>query len=543
MKIENIKETSYLTNTETPALNSDIKSMRMFDAEFNENDGIQVEKQEQGKDNSPKTYTKKTQDEAGNDVVLTYRSKDDALITRQIIYSYGDTRTEYIKPRTNIVERAEEKNENGVVILEEEYYSQAPFGKKEAREFDSGSEELASVSLYKNGEDEPYFKTSYDNGYKTEMTLLDGEPEETKVYRPDGSIKQHIKPIAESNGETKYQSTIYRADGTVFSKGSYMEPYAIISTDEYSYDFDGETVLARKYIGDDSLIYAESYNSDGSVRVREIYGTTGSRLKERIVYDKNGEIFLQTKYGSEGEITEYYKNPDSVANKPFEEKLLNGQIDTSFKQGKAGTCYVASAVKSLLLTEKGKEILKDCIKYDDTNDTSTINFKGVDKEYTFTKEEIAQAMGRLGTGDPDFTAFLLGYEQYRTEELGRPVDGGTALEVVQVLTGGECDSNIMFGTPMFSLSNEILDELQTKMTNSDMLINVGTPPRDVDTEFSENDNKMGLANSHAYCVKQITSDSVYLIEPTTDKEINVSRELFLQKFISYFAKDLNSKQD
>ena len=540
MKIKKINKSLYLTNTETPALKSDIKSKRMFGAEFNENEGIQVEKQEQEQDNTPKTYTKKTQDEAGNDVVLTYRSKDDALISREIKYSYGDTRTEYIKPGTNIVERADEKNENGDVILEEEYYSQTPFGKKESREFDSSSREPVSVSFYKNGEDEAYFKTSYDNGYKTEMTLLDGEPEETKVYRPDGSVKQHIKPITEPNGETKYESTIYRADGTIFSKGSYMEPYAIISTDEYSYDFDGKTVLARKYIGEDSLIYAESYNNDGSVRVREIYGTTGSRLKERVIYDKNGEIFLHTKYGTEGEITEYYKNSNSVANKPFEEKLLNGQIDTSFKQGKAATCYVASAVKSLLLTEKGKEILKNCIKYDDTNNTSTISFKGVDKEYTFTKEEIAQAMGRLGTGDPDFTAFLLGYEQYRTEELGRTVDGGTAIEVTQVLTGQECDSNIMFGSPMFAITDEILDALQTKMETGDMLINAGTPPRDVDTEFSENDNKMGLANSHAYCIKQITSDSVYLIEPTTDKEIKISRELFLEKFASYFAVDLGS---
>ena len=131
MKIKKINESLYLTNTETPALKSDIKSKRMFGAEFNENEGIQVEKQEQEQDNTPKTYTKKTQDEAGNDVVLTYRSKDDALISREIKYSYGDTRTEYIKPGTNIVERADEKNENGDVILEEEYYSQTPFGKKE----------------------------------------------------------------------------------------------------------------------------------------------------------------------------------------------------------------------------------------------------------------------------------------------------------------------------------------------------------------------------------------------------------------------------
>ena len=59
MKIENIKETLYLTNTETPASNSDIKSKRMFGAEFNEDDGIQVEKQEPQTAGTSKTYTKK----------------------------------------------------------------------------------------------------------------------------------------------------------------------------------------------------------------------------------------------------------------------------------------------------------------------------------------------------------------------------------------------------------------------------------------------------------------------------------------------------
>ena len=144
-------------------------------------------------------------------------------------------------------------------------------------------------------------------------------------------------------------------------------------------------------------------------------------------------------------------------------------------------------------------------------------------------------MGRLGTGDPDFTAFLLGYEQYRTEELHQTVDGGSAIEVMKVLTGKECDSNIMFGSLAYSLTDELLDSIQQKMATKDMMVTVGTLPRDVNTEFSEEDNQMGLANSHAYCVKQITGDSVILIEPNTDKEITLSREMFLEKFLSCFT--------
>ena len=537
MKVEKINESLYLTNVDSSAQASDVKKEAMFAAEFNSDDGIQLEKHSETQDNTPKTYTKKSKDADGNDVILTYRSKDDSLISREIKYSYGDTRTEFIKAGTSIVEKAEEKNSDGAVILQEIYYTESPFGKKEAEELDPETGELISMAFYENGEELPYFKTDYDDGYKIETTYLYGEPEETIVYRADGSVERHTKSISTNEGK-RYENTKYRKDGTVFSHGIFADPYEVMSVEETSYAFDGKTVKAKKYTGKDSRTYFDNYNDDGSVRVREISDSGIGRMKERIVYDENGEIFISTKYGANGEITEYYKNPESVANKPFQEKLLNGKLDTSFKQGQAGTCYIASVVRSLVSTEKGREVLSKTIKYDDSTDTATITFKGANKEYSFTKEEIAKAMGRLGTGDPDFTAFLLGYEQYRTEELHQPIDSGSAVEVVQVLTGKECDSNIMFGMSAYDLSDDILNKLQKQMETKQMMVTAGTPPRDLYTEFSEKDNEMGLANSHAYCIKQITGDSVYLIEPTTDKEIVLSREMFLDKFISFFAVDL-----
>ena len=540
MKVEKINESLYLTNMEKSAPNTEVKK-QMFSADFNPDDGIQVEKQTQKDDKTPKTYTKKSKDECGNDMVLTYRNSDNALLSREIKYSYGYERTEYIKPGTNIIQKALEKNSDGVVILEENYYEESPFGKKEAIETDPQSGEISSMYFYENGEEQPYFKVIYDRGCKIEETLKDGEPEETTVYRDDGSIEQHIEPFTNTSGQKQYHQTLYREDGTVFSQGIYVEPYAVLSIEETNYACDGETVIAKKYIKD-SLTYHDNYNDDGSVRVREIYDSAGSRMRERIVYDANGEEYIHTKYGSNGEITEYTKNENSVANQPFQEKLLNGKIDTSFKQGQAGTCYIASTVRSMLSTPEGREILSNTIKYNPDNNTSTITFKGVNKEYTFTKEEIEKAMGRLGTGDPDFTAFLLGYEQYRTEELHRTVDGGLGTEVMQVLTGQEGDTNIMFNLLKQEINNDVLDQLQKAMETKSLVLTAGTPPRELHTEFSEKDNKMGLANSHAYCVKQITPDSVYLIEPTTDKEIKISRELFIEKFDSYFVVELTQEQ-
>ena len=538
MEVKKINESLYLTNSKAPAQDTQTKKP-MFSTDFNPDDGIQVEKQETQQD-TPKTYTKNTKDSYGNDVVLTYRSKDDALISREIKYDYGYTRTEYIKAGTNIIEKAEEKNTEGVIISRDFYYNESPFGKKQTEEINPDNGKTETILYYKNAEESPYAKTIYEDGFTTKMELLDGEPEVTTVYRKDGSIEQHIEPVVAQYGEKRYENTMYREDGTMYSQGIYADPYGIIPLEETDYFFDGKTVSAKRHIGSDGLMYHENYDENSVLRTTEIYNATSTSLKERTIYDKNGEKYIYTKYNSDGEITEYVKNENSIANQPFQEKLLNGKIDTSFKQGQAGTCYIASTVRSMLSTPKGREILNNTVKYNPQNNTSTISFKGVDKEYTFSKEEIEHAMGRLGTGDPDFTAFLLGYEQYRTEEKKKNIDGGLGSEVIEVLTGLQADSNLIFDSLCENLDNTTLDALEYEMSTKQLVITAGTPPKSITTEFSEKDNKRGLANSHAYCIKQITPDSVYIIEPTADKEIKISREEFLEKFTSYFAVDLEA---
>lgn len=534
-----IKKIDSNTITKTNQIQeSQIHSPQMFSAEFNKEEGLEIEKQTPQQD-SKETYTKISKDSDGNETILTYRSRDNVLIQREIKYNYGYVKTEFIKPGTNIVQKSTEKDSEGSIIAEATYYENAPFGIKEIKEISPTTGKTTMISYYENGYDNATSKTMYDNEYTTVMTLLNGEPEETSVYRKDGSIEQKITPqIIE--GEKRYQSSTFREDGTLYSSGIYADSYAIFPIEETEYSFDGKTIDAKEYTVNSSNVHRERYDEKGNIRVKEIYDRSGRTLEERIIYDKKGEAFIHTKYGANGEITYYEKNENSVANLPFKEKLLDGKIDTSFKQGLAGTCYIASTIKSLLETETGRQVLANSIKYDETSGTSTIMFHGVQKEYSFTKEEIEKAMGRLGTGDPDFTAFLLGYEKYRTEELQRAIDGGLGSEVIEALLGTQGETNVMFGSMTITITNETLDKLQKDMENSDILITAGTPPKDIRTEFTEKDNKMGLLNSHAYAIKQITNESVVLIEPGKDKEIKVSRETFLKKFVSYFAVDLKA---
>lgn len=535
MEIKKI-ESSTIVKT-NPTQESQIKSPQMFSAEFNKEEGLEVEKQTT-QQNEKETYTKISKDESGNETILTYRSRDNALIQREIKYGYSYTKTEFIKPGTTIVQSSMEKDSEGNILTISNYYETSPFGIKELKEYNVTTGNVASISLYENGSDKATSKTIYDNKYTTVMSLLNGEPEETTIYRKDGSIEQKITPqIIE--GEKRYQSSTFREDGTLYSSGTYADSFATFPIDETVYSFDGKTIDAKEYTVNSSNVHRERYDEKGNIRVKEIYDRSGRTLEERIIYDKKGEAFIHTKYGANREITYYEKNENSVANLPFKEKLLDGKIDTSFKQGLAGTCYIASTIRSLLETETGRQVLANSIKYDETSGTSTIMFHGVQKEYSFTKEEIEKAMGRLGTGDPDFTAFLLGYEKYRTEELKRTVDGGLGTEVFTALLGSPGETNILFGSICDTITNETLDKLQKDMETNEMAITVATPPKDVRTEFNEKENKMGLLNSHAYAIKKITNNSVVLVEPGKDKEIKISRETFLKNFILYFAHNLN----
>ena len=370
------------------------------------------------------------------------------------------------------------------------------------------------------------------------MNLSNGNIEAISIYRKDGSIKEKTAPVLTDNVKC-YESTIYRKDGSIYSQGLYSDVYANFVIKEQKYAKDGKSIEYKKYKNEEGNIVLEKYNSKGEIKRKEIYDSQAKKMLERSVYDSEGNLFIYTKYDLDGKIIDYKKNVESSLNEKFNEKLLNGRIDTSFKQGYAGTCYLASTVKSFLKTKSGRNILRETLSFDEESKVEAVKFKWLNKEYKFSQDEIEKAMGRLGNGDPDFTAFLLGYEKYRTEEKQKVVDGAPVYEVLNLFTGKENETNIIWGmrTP---ITEDVLDHLQKKMETTDMAIIAATPYSSVDTEFSEKDIKQGFMNSHAYSVVAITDDSVELIEPNTDKKIVVSRNQFIEKIDTYAAADLSS---
>lgn len=173
------------------------------------------------------------------------------------------------------------------------------------------------------------------------------------------------------------------------------------------------------------------------------------------------------------------------------------------------------------------------MSYDKENDVSTVKFLGAKKEYKFSSSDIKEAMGRLSTGDPDFAALLLGYEKYRAQSKSKVVDSGFSTEVFKALCGKEGESNVMFGMIVQNIDNKVLDNMSKNLHTGNYAITVHTFADTVDTEFSEEDKKAGLINSHAYSLKNITDSEVTVINPLTQKEITISREKFMESFITF----------
>lgn len=534
MKISNIQNILLNNN-----INNDVSKQnapeKFFDANFDDMEGLKVVKAENTEETQQdkKTYTKTGKDENGNNVTYTHNQKDDSLISKTTKYSYGYSKKEFYLPGTNIVSKSQEFDNKDILLQENQYDNTKPYGLKKTTEYDPSTQKISQEKLYEGGET-PYQETIFGSSMSTVTKLKNDEPIESIVKRNDGTLKS----ATNQNEEGNFDITVYRKDGSVYTKGVYKDYYETFLVEETKYDNDGN-IEGKTYHDDTNQIVNERYQ-DGILRVVDkTDARRNSKLNERTVYNKDGSVYFKTKYGSNGEVIDFVKNKNTgdPDYDEFKEKRLNGKIDNRFEQGQSGHCYVASTLQSFLNTEKGKAIIDKSIDTDKKSGMSKITFSGMDKPYEFTKDEIKEAMGRLGTGDPDFTALLLGYEKYRSEKMGKTIDNGFGNEVMKALCGNEGDSNLVFGMPT-NITNKTLDDLQANLKKGNFAIVVNTPPQSVDTEFSKEENKKGFVNSHSYSLKEITDKDVFVINPTDQKTVKMSREKFLESFITFSEVEL-----
>ncbi len=445
-------------------------------------------------------------------------------------------------------EKGEECKEGDGLLSREE---KASFFVKLYAKFNDGVRSL--TGLFENiDEDAGIVYEEYNihgNGADIMFANEDGDIETTRTYTTNGDLesirnRSYVHGIYDCVSyytDGPHKGRISRANGykyEYYDNGNVKSEInsSVFPAEETFYREDG-TIISKTYFEDEKYI-SERYHTNGELGVREITsfgelkrGMTAEEanlgmkgyLSERIIY-KDNEIFLDVKYDTKGKVIDYIKNlPENELD--FDENLLNGVFDADFTQGSTGVCYLAAGVKSLIQTNAGRTLLNNALNYDKETGIGTVNFSGLGKNYAFTKEEIKQAMSRLGTGDPDFTLLCLGYEKYR-EENNLRVDGGHAEELLIALRGAGAKTNYDLDlNRRYPIDDNMLADVNEAVNSGQGFAACGTYP-----SLPASGTDKGLLAGHDYYIKQMNSNVITVSDALAKKDIELSFEEFKQYF-------------
>ena len=350
---------------------------------------------------------------------------------------------------------------------------------------------LASVNAaFVEDEENNSINISYADG--TKSTLQAGE---------DGKLESKL---VEKTVDGKKQTSLYD-----YTEKSLTKTYYDPKDRMYKETYDAPGTF-------DDKTKTRTYNDDGSYR--EVVDTIG--MTTTTDYNAGGRWTTKTetvKYDSDGIIG-----------------------DT--EQESIGDCWVLAGVNSLRETEIGAKILNDSIVQN--NDGSvTVSLNGINKEYTFSPEEIALHQYQMpdkeySSGDTDMNLIEMAIGKYREELIesgdytpnSRNLDrtAGKNATVDDPLKGGQIDEAIYYLTGVKS------DFCKDKASIEDALdtIKDDTVSKYATTvSFKADDTSVTngkIVTSHAYSVTRVDEDNVYLVNPWhADEVITYPKKDFL----------------
>jgi len=251
-----------------------------------------------------------------------------------------------------------------------------------------------------------------------------------------------------------------------------------------------------------------------------------------------------------------------------EENAKDKTIENT-KQGSQGDCSLLSAVNSLSYTEKGREIIKNAIEYNDGYTTVHLAVG----DYVVTDEEYKQAQDTdwFSTGDEDMTILecaiekalddyadgkldipeKLGYifpEAHKTDKTANisSTSRGNNLKVWYLLTG-------KVGTRATddSTKNSQLDDFENNSAKDIAATCAIFSSSDKDelqaiegydgyyyiTDLNNEQHKVGT--NHAYSIKNVTDTTVTFTNPwDSGDDVTISREEFLKVFDETYSVEL-----
>lgn len=253
---------------------------------------------------------------------------------------------------------------------------------------------------------------------------------------------------------------------------------------------------------------------------------------------------------------------EPVQQKTDENKLaqysfdINGEIEAS-KQGLLNDCGTLSGINSLSFTEEGKRVIKNAISLDDKGNV-VVYFKGVDKKYTITPEEMKNSNASFG--DDDVKALEIAVRKFRTDVLnsnieideklpdcaystgrasfpkegenfnGDPLEGGDGRQIMFLLTGKEPE---MFSSRILNKAAYTDKGKEYKKDFENYIKDFEKHPEKyaATASFKYYENENNIVAMHEYAIKKIDKDNIILVNPWfSSEETVISREEFDKYF-------------
>lgn len=318
-------------------------------------------------------------------------------------------------------------------------------------------------------------------------------------------------------------------------------------------------------------------------KIPEIVIQQYGKLTDDIYYNKNGEIVLAIKTsGAEsmdvsfGELCgtfcddngeEYFAIVLEGSKKSYS-NTKDGEIGDT-KQGETiGDCWLLSTINSLSYTQKGREIIKEALEYQ--NDYTIVHLKGA-KDYIITDDELetARLSDRYSKGDNDMIIFELAMEKaYKDIENGdvqmpfkaydqtfNSISGGNEITAFEIIADKESklyykDTGI--DNEIDSIDDEELKEYYTSIKastameefeandNNDIAFTASIKQEGVRNTTDIYGNTINLDGRHSYAIKEVDGNKVIITDPHDSGEnIVLSKQTAASIFDKYTLCDLS----
>ena len=231
---------------------------------------------------------------------------------------------------------------------------------------------------------------------------------------------------------------------------------------------------------------------------------------------------------------------------------VDGYID-DFGQGATGDCWLLTALISLNSTMSGKQILRDSVKTD-ADGNITVTFKGINKSYTISREEMVEARQTTAysNGDNDVQAIELATEKLRRDisagrvklaygnngakdtddgSAGAGINGGHTYNMLYYLTGNK-ESYFVNSTDSKDKNNvlEFLRKSKAELQSGKQALFFYLRSGNYETKTIDGKTlNLELSISHSLSITHITDNTVTIINPwNSDEKYTLSWQEFLK---------------